>query len=147
MALVDLIVGDMEFDTSKVEKLENTRSGGYMLTTENEGYDSAKEERLRKENTLVHIEGYTHCSIKLKNSYENTTIKSRKNQRNKKGRREHWQGSVHKQKQEEATIVMKWSLSMDQQRKGDSRFSREKTQERKSIEGGVRKELIRWKDW
>jgi hypothetical protein len=54
VALVDLIVGDMEFDTSKVEKLENTRNGGYMLTTENEGYDSAKEERLRKENTLVH---------------------------------------------------------------------------------------------
>ena len=35
--MVDLIVGDMEFDTSKVEKLENTRNGGYMLTTENEG--------------------------------------------------------------------------------------------------------------
>jgi hypothetical protein len=27
---------------------------GYMLTAENEGYNSAKEERVRKENELVH---------------------------------------------------------------------------------------------
>ena len=54
MAVVDLIVGDMEFDTSKVEKLENTRNVGYMLTTENEGYDTEKVERQRKENTLDH---------------------------------------------------------------------------------------------
>jgi hypothetical protein len=37
---------------------------------------------------------------------------------------------------------------MDQQRKGVSRFSEEKTRERKRMGGGggVRKELIRWKD-
>ena len=52
VALVDLIVGEMEFDTSQVGK--DPQTGGYMLTAENEGYNSAKEERLRKENELVH---------------------------------------------------------------------------------------------
>jgi carbamoylphosphate synthase small subunit len=51
---VDLIVGEMEFDTSKIGKIEDPRTGGYMLTAENEGYNSAKEDRLRKENELVH---------------------------------------------------------------------------------------------
>jgi pyruvate/2-oxoacid:ferredoxin oxidoreductase alpha subunit len=54
VALVDLIVGEMEFDTSKIGKVEDPRTGGYMLTAENEGYNLAKEERLRKENELVH---------------------------------------------------------------------------------------------
>jgi hypothetical protein len=54
VALVDLIVGEMEFDTSKIGKVEDPRTGGYMLTAENEGYNSAKEERPRKENELVH---------------------------------------------------------------------------------------------
>jgi hypothetical protein len=54
VALVDLIVGVMEFDTSRIGKVKDPRTDGYMLTTENEGYDSAKEERLRKENKLVH---------------------------------------------------------------------------------------------
>jgi hypothetical protein len=54
VALVDLIVGEMEFDTSQIGKVEDPRPGGYMLTAENEGYNSAKEERLRKENELVH---------------------------------------------------------------------------------------------
>jgi hypothetical protein len=43
VALVDLIVGEMEFDTSKIGKVEDPRTGGYMLTAENEGYNSAKE--------------------------------------------------------------------------------------------------------
>jgi hypothetical protein len=51
---VDLIVGDMEFDTSRIGKIEDPRTGGYMLTAENEGYNSAKEEIIRKENELVH---------------------------------------------------------------------------------------------
>jgi hypothetical protein len=34
---------------------------------------------------------------------------------------------------------------MDQRRKGVSRFSQEKTLEKK-MEGGVRRELIKWKD-
>jgi hypothetical protein len=54
VALVDLIVGEMEFDTSQIGKVEDPRTGGYMLTAENEGYNWAKEERLRKENELVH---------------------------------------------------------------------------------------------
>jgi hypothetical protein len=54
VALVDLIVGEMEFDTSKIGKVEDPRRGGDMLAAENEGYNSAKEERLRKENELVH---------------------------------------------------------------------------------------------
>jgi pyruvate/2-oxoacid:ferredoxin oxidoreductase alpha subunit len=54
VALVDLIVGEMEFDTSKIEKVEDPQTGGYMLTAENEGYNSAKEERMRKENELIH---------------------------------------------------------------------------------------------
>jgi hypothetical protein len=37
IALVDLIVGEIEFDTSKIEKVEDPRTGGYMLTAENEG--------------------------------------------------------------------------------------------------------------
>jgi hypothetical protein len=47
-------LGEMEFDTSKIGKVEDPRTGGYMLTAENEGYNLAKEERLRKENELVH---------------------------------------------------------------------------------------------
>jgi hypothetical protein len=54
VALVDLIAGEMEFDTSQIGKVEDPQTGGYMLTAENEGYNSAKEERLRKENELVH---------------------------------------------------------------------------------------------
>jgi hypothetical protein len=54
VALVDLIVGDMEFDTSRIGNIEDPRTGGYMLTAENEGYISAKEERIRKESELVH---------------------------------------------------------------------------------------------
>jgi hypothetical protein len=34
---------------------------------------------------------------------------------------------------------------MDQQRKGVSRFSQEKTPEKNNMEGGVRRELIKWK--
>ena len=37
VAFVDLIVEEMEFDTSKVGKVEDPRTGGYMLTAENEG--------------------------------------------------------------------------------------------------------------
>jgi hypothetical protein len=54
VALVDVIVGEIEFNTSKIGNVEDPRTGGYMLTAENEGYNSAKEERLRKENELVH---------------------------------------------------------------------------------------------
>jgi hypothetical protein len=54
VALMDLIVAEMEFDTSTIGKVEDPRTGGYMLTAENEGYNLAKEERLRKENELVH---------------------------------------------------------------------------------------------
>jgi hypothetical protein len=54
VALVNFIVGEMEFDTSKIGKVEDPQTGGYMLTAENEGYNSAKEERPRKENKLVH---------------------------------------------------------------------------------------------
>jgi hypothetical protein len=54
VAVVDLIVGEMEFATSKIGKVEDPQTGGYVLTAENEGYNSAKEERLRKENKLVH---------------------------------------------------------------------------------------------
>jgi hypothetical protein len=32
--LVDIIVGEMEFDMSKVGKLQDPRAGGYMLTAE-----------------------------------------------------------------------------------------------------------------
>jgi hypothetical protein len=54
VALVYLIVEEMEFDTSQIGKVEDPRTGGYMLTAENEGYNSAKEERLRKEKEMVH---------------------------------------------------------------------------------------------
>jgi hypothetical protein len=53
-ALVDLIAGEMEFNTSKIGKVEDPRTGGYMLTAENEGYNLAKEVSPRKENKLVH---------------------------------------------------------------------------------------------
>jgi hypothetical protein len=54
VALVDSIVGEMEFDTSKIGKVGDPQTGGYMLAAENEGYNLAKEERPRKENKLVH---------------------------------------------------------------------------------------------
>jgi hypothetical protein len=52
VALVDLIVGEMEFDTSKIGKVDDPRAGGYMLTAENEGCNLEKEDRLRKEDEL-----------------------------------------------------------------------------------------------
>jgi hypothetical protein len=45
VVLVDLIVGEMEFDTSQIGKVEDPPTGGYMLTAENEGYNLANEER------------------------------------------------------------------------------------------------------
>jgi hypothetical protein len=58
VALVDLIVGEIEFNVSKIErKVDSPRAGGHMLTAENEGYILAKEERLRKEDELVHRVG------------------------------------------------------------------------------------------
>ena len=52
VALVDLIVGEMEFNTSKIGKVDDPQAGGYMLTAENEGCDLEKEDRLRKEDEL-----------------------------------------------------------------------------------------------
>jgi hypothetical protein len=52
VALVDSIVGEMEFDTSKIGKVDDPRAGGYMLTAENEGCNLEKEDRLRKEDEL-----------------------------------------------------------------------------------------------
>jgi hypothetical protein len=50
------------------------------------------------------------------------TVKSQRKQRNKKGRQENWQGSGHLRRQEEAMIVVRWSLSMDQQKKAVQDF-------------------------
>jgi hypothetical protein len=52
--VLDLIVGEMEFDTSKIGKVKDLQTGGYMLAAENEGYNFAKEAGLRKEKGLVH---------------------------------------------------------------------------------------------
>ena len=52
VALVDLILGEMEFDTSKIGKVDDPQAGGYLLTAENEGCNAAKEDRLRKEDEL-----------------------------------------------------------------------------------------------
>jgi hypothetical protein len=46
--------GKGEFNTPKIGKVEDPQTGDYMLTAENEGYNLAKEVRLRKENELVH---------------------------------------------------------------------------------------------
>ncbi len=53
-------MGDFEFDTSKVGKVNNARGGEYMITGENDEskneYERAKEDRLRQEKELVHRE-------------------------------------------------------------------------------------------
>jgi hypothetical protein len=117
-----------------------------MLTAENEEYNLAKEERLRKENELVHW--VIHPLLdKTEEQLREHDSKIPKEAEEQKGRQENWQGSGHPRKQEEAMIVVRWPLSMDQQKKGGSSFSREKTPEKVYMEGGVRKELIRWKDW
>jgi hypothetical protein len=44
VALEYLIVGEMEFNKSKVGKVEDARTGGYMLIAENEGGQTEKGE-------------------------------------------------------------------------------------------------------
>ena len=51
VALVDLIVGEMKFDTSKIGKVEDPQTGGYMLTADNEGYNLAKRKRGQERRT------------------------------------------------------------------------------------------------
>jgi hypothetical protein len=71
VSLENLIVGELVFDMSTIEKLEDPRAGGYTLTAENEHtrvkYNLAKEDRMRKENQLVY-RVITHCLRKLKNN-------------------------------------------------------------------------------
>ena len=56
-SLVDLIVGEFEFDTNKVDKITNPKAGGYMIAADNveTKYDfiKAKENRLREEKELL----------------------------------------------------------------------------------------------
>ena len=52
------MVGEFEFDTSKVDKSKNPRKGGYMITSDNvetkHAYKKAKELRIKEEKQIVH---------------------------------------------------------------------------------------------
>jgi hypothetical protein len=93
VALVALIVGEMEFDTSQIGKVEDPRTGGYMLTAENDGYNLEEEDRLRKENELVHrvihpLFDKTEEQLRKRDSNILTEAEG------KKEGQENWQGSV-----------------------------------------------------
>jgi tyrosyl-tRNA synthetase len=132
VALVDLIVGEMEFDTSQIGKVEDPRRGGYMLTAENEGCNSAKEEWLRKENKLVH------------------RVMHPLSDKNEEQLREH-NGKVSREREEQkrkTRDLAGFSTPAETGGSDEKAFQdfHKRRHMKKKIEGGVRRELIKWKD-
>jgi hypothetical protein len=143
VALVDLIVGEMEFDTSQVGK--DPRTGGYMLTAENEGYNSAKKERLRKENELVHRVMHPLFDKNEEQLKEHNSKVSRETEEQKRKTRDLAGFSTPAEtggSDDSAEVIIVYGSA----RKRVSRVSQGKTPENNNMEGGVRRELIKWKD-
>jgi pyruvate/2-oxoacid:ferredoxin oxidoreductase alpha subunit len=139
---VDLIVGEMEFDTSKIGKVEDPRTGGYMLTAENEGYNPAKEERLRKENELVHRVIHPFFNRSKEQLREHDSKVSKETEEQKKKTRDLAGLSTPAEtggSDDSAEVIIVYGSA---KKKGVSRFSQEKTLG-KNMEGGVRKKLIK----
>jgi hypothetical protein len=144
VALVDLIVGEMEFDTSKIGKVENPQTGGYMLTAENEGYNSAKKERLRKENKLVHRVMHPFFDKKEEQLKEHDSKVSKETEEQKRKTRDLAGFSTPAEtggSDDSAEVVIVYGSAKKRRFKN---FTRENMG--KQMEGGVRRELIKWKD-
>jgi hypothetical protein len=143
--LVDLIVGEMEFDTSKIGKVEDPQTGGYMLTAENEGYNSAKEERLRKENELVHrVMLHPLFDKNEEQLREHDSKVSKETEEQKRKTRDLAGFSTQAEtggSDDSAEVIVVYGSAKKRRFKI---FTRENTG--KNMEGGVRRELIKWKD-
>jgi hypothetical protein len=145
VALVDLIVGEMEFDASQIGKVGDPRTGGYMLTAENEGYNSAKEERLRKENELVHRVMHPLFDKNEEQLRENDSKVSRETEEQKRNTRDLAGFSTPAEtggSDDSAEVIVVYGSAKKRRFKI---FTRENTG-KKYMEGGVRRELIKWKD-
>jgi hypothetical protein len=144
VALVDLIVGEMEVDTSKIGKVEDPRRGDDMLAAENEGYNSAKEERLRKENELVHRVMHPLFEKNEEQLREHNSKVSKETEYQKRKTRDLAGFStlaVTGGSDDSAEVIVVYGSAKKRRFKI---FTRENTG--KKMEGGVRRELIKWKD-
>jgi pyruvate/2-oxoacid:ferredoxin oxidoreductase alpha subunit len=146
VALVDLIVGEMEFNTSKIGKVEDPQTGGYMLTAENEGYNSAKEERPRKENELVHRVMHPALFDKNEEQLRERDSKVSKETEEQKRKTRDLAGFSSPAEtggsDDSAEVIVVYGSAKKRRFKI---FTRENTG--KKMEGGVRRELIKWKDY
>ena len=132
-------MGDFEFDTSKVGKVNNARGGGYMITGENDEskneYERAKEDKLRQEKELVHREIHPlfHKTEEEVREYDNKVSKEAEEQKRKSRELAGWCTPITEEKREmrEAVMIVRWPLCLDWQKKGDSKYSEEKIRENK----------------
>jgi hypothetical protein len=116
-----------------------------MLTAENEGYNSAKEERLRKENELVHRVMYPLFDKNEEQLREHDSKVSRETEEQKRKTRDLAGFSTPAEtggSDDSAEVIIVYGSA----RKRVSRVSQGKTPENNNMEGGVRRELIKWKD-
>ena len=127
-----------------------------MITGENDEsrneYERAKEDRLRQEKELVHREIHPlfHKTEEELREYDNKASKEAEEQQEWKLRElagwntplvEREEGNEGGSYDSEVVVVF------GSAKKGGSNFSREKIQERKNMEDGVRKVLIRCRVW
>ena len=145
-------MGDFEFDTSKVGKVNNARGGGYMITGENDEskneYERAKEDRLRQEKELVHREIHPlfHKTEEELREFDNKVSKEAEEQKRKSRELAGWctpitereEGNERGSDNSEVAVVCGSA-----KRRQFKIFTRENT--RKKTVDGVRKVLIRWK--
>jgi pyruvate/2-oxoacid:ferredoxin oxidoreductase alpha subunit len=144
VALVDLIVGEMEFDTSKIGKVEDPRTGGYMLTAENEGYNLAKEERLRKENELVHRVMQPLFDKNKEQVREHGSKVSKETEEQKRKTRDLAGFSTPAEtggSDDSAEVIVVYGSAKKRRFKIVTRENTEK-----NLEIGMRRKLIKWKD-
>ncbi len=141
VAVVDLIVVEMELARSRIGKVEEPQTGGYVLTAENEGYNSAKEERLRKENELVHRVMHPLFDKNEEQLRENDSKVSRETEEQKRNTRDLAGFSTPAEtggSDDSAEVIVVYGSAKKRRFKI---FTRENTG-KKYMEGEVRRELI-----
>jgi hypothetical protein len=134
-----------ELDTSKSGKVEDPRTGGYMLIAENEGYNLAKEERLRKENELVHKVMHPLYDKNEEQLREHDSKVSKETEEQKRKTRDSAGFSTRAERggsDDSAEVIVVYGSAKKRRFKI---FTRENTGNF-FMEGGVRRELIKWKD-
>jgi hypothetical protein len=141
----------MEFDTSQIGKVEDPRTGGYMLTAENEGYNSEKEERMRKENELVHRVMHPLFDKNEEQLREHDSKVSRETEEQKRKTRDLAGFSTPAERggSNDSAEIAEWTNSPStlwiSKEKAFQDFHKRKHR-KQEMEGGVRRELIKWKD-